>query len=694
MGAVSTPDETPPSDAPRPRLWRAVGLALLMGLHFGLAADTARRQSVTHDEVAHLPAGVSYYERGTFKMYRLSPPLGRLVPSLALLPLPLPRVYDRSWAQLDPASHWAFAAEWTYAAERGELRWPDGSRVDVAPETARQLYLDAFTRGRLVVAAWSALTLLVAFAWARWWFGAASGWLAAALYAVCPQLIGGASLMTTDLATASTAFVAGYTFARWLDRPTWSRVLVAGVALALAQLVKMTLLWLIPAFAVWGAWALRRHLQTTKAPLLQLAALPLIAILTFDAVYLFEGVGVPLGDMQLVCDMLTRERTATDGGETSQHPVYAEILERRVNRFRGTWLGGLPCPLPRHYVEGWDEQKLEMDGGSLAIPHRKRSYLIYLHGELREGARGQSWWYYYPYALLIRLPLGTWALAALALVLWTVDALRSQPSAESVARGPRILALAWLAVFPVLLVAIVIDATIGVRHVLSAVPFLLLLCASTAADHRPVWLRVLAVGGLLVNAVSVAQVHPHELAYYNALVGGPANGFRQTSDADAGQDLRRLARWLDRHPEWKREVRLAYSGQTFPEWEGIAHRLAPRDLRHVPFGARLPGERLTAPWSYGPQPGKFAVSTHFVIGFPYHTPLPRSLLLGLPAPTLKRVLKPVPYLMIPRGCYQYFGGLEPIVEPEVGYSILLYDVSLEQANALRRELKLPLLPPR
>ena len=49
-------------------------------------------------------------------------------------------------------------------------------------------------------------------------------------------------------------------------------------------------------------------------------------------------------------------------------------------------------------------------------------------------------------------------------------------------------------------------------------------------------------------------------------------------------------------------------------------------------------------------------------------------------------------LTVPRDTYLYFEELTPRIEPEVGYSLLLYDVTLADANRVRRRIGLPELP--
>ena len=67
----------------RPRLILAV--VALLGLHYALAASSLLRENPTIDEVVHLPAGISYWQKGTFKLYPHNPPLIKLVAALPVV---------------------------------------------------------------------------------------------------------------------------------------------------------------------------------------------------------------------------------------------------------------------------------------------------------------------------------------------------------------------------------------------------------------------------------------------------------------------------------------------------------------------------------------------------------------------------------------------------------------------------------
>src|SRR4051812_49983918 len=85
-----TPATPPPSTtaATRPEPAHRSGrvtwllVAAILAAHYVLAALSLRQENPTIDEVNHLPAGISYWKAGTFKLYHHNPPLLKLVAAL------------------------------------------------------------------------------------------------------------------------------------------------------------------------------------------------------------------------------------------------------------------------------------------------------------------------------------------------------------------------------------------------------------------------------------------------------------------------------------------------------------------------------------------------------------------------------------------------------------------------------------
>ena len=75
-------------------------------------------------------------------------------------------------------------------------------------------------------------------------------------------------------------------------------------------------------------------------------------------------------------------------------------------------------------------------------------------------------------------------------------------------------------------------------------------------------------------------IRPNYLAYFNELVGGPAQGYKHLADSslDWGQDLPALKQWLDREglqPSGATNVYLSYFGTARPEYYGIQATMLP-----------------------------------------------------------------------------------------------------------------------
>lgn len=689
--SLKTVSVIPPSTvAPPSSRWTIALLALLMAAHFLLVCDEIIRSTPTLDEVAHLPAGQTYLEKQTFRMYRHSPPLARLVAAAVAWPTHPDLLYDRTWKFHEPANHWAFAFEVIAA--------------NATKEESRKRYIDSFTYGRYGIAVWSMLTIPFLYWWGANWFGRWSGLLAATLWTFSPNILAHAGLVTTDLAATSAGFIASFFFSRWLERPTWSRFGIATAALGLAQLVKFSSLWLYFIFAFWLlssiSWERIRsrkgNLQTptknephpTKGILkscLGYGAMVLLSFIVIDVGYLFEGVGTPLGSFPFLSESLTRARRFDDSpAPESNNLTYRKIWQVRVNRFQGTPLAYVPCPLPYHFVAGFDEQKFEAEG----------KYPMYLRGEfapplLSADARTsifnrRGWWYYYFYALAVKSPLSTMVLIAFAVALAIY-----RPATRS------IIPLLYLAFVPILAMSFFTDINLGLRYVLASLPFLFVVAGSLVTTDRPRWVYWVTGLALGWNLVVIARIHPHELSYFNEVVGGPTQGRYHLIDSniDWGQDLRGLARWLDQHPEWKKDVRIGYAGTISPEFEGIDnYHLAPRDLRQVRDDQLLPWEKKSDPLTWGPLPGKYAISVNFERGMRFHTPCPLRQFVNYRGQLGGGSIPGSWMVEIPRESYSYFQQFTPKIEPSIGYSILLYDVSKEEANRVRQQMGLPLLP--
>jgi len=201
----------------------------------------------------------------------------------------------------------------------------------------------------------------------------------------------------------------------------------------------------------------------------------------------------------------------------------------------------LPCP---EYLEGLSYQLADSAGH----PH-------YLRGNI-----GPGWYTYFLHAMAYKTPEPVLLLLAGALVML-------------LRRDDRYLLIrVALPACLFFMVMSLVRADKGLRYVLPCLPFWYLLCGRPLAWwHRrhPRTFTGLAVALVCWAWIGQYRIHPHYLAYFNDLSGGPAQGryLLVDSNLDWGQDLPGLAAYLRSHDAGR--VHLAYFGLASPDYYGI-----------------------------------------------------------------------------------------------------------------------------
>ncbi len=171
--------------------------------------------------------------------------------------------------------------------------------------------------------------------------------------------------------------------------------------------------------------------------------------------------------------------------------------------------------------------------------------------------------YFYTMSLLLKTPIA--AMIGLVLAIWVFvkKAVRGQWISEAFLLAP---ALAIFALFAVH------AQCLGLRYVLPMYPFLFVFTAGGIACLLSRKTMTVLCGGLAIWYLGASvYIHPHYLAYFNELVGGPDNGYKYFVDSnlDWGQDLKGLGRYMREHHIPK--VLLSYSGTDSPQRYGIAY---------------------------------------------------------------------------------------------------------------------------
>lgn len=660
--------------------FRALGFpasaaACLLAIHVAMAEQSLLQENPTVDEVVHLPAGITYWQQGTFRLYPHNPPLVKLVAAIPVLgagPVTAPVYQMPSWTSPDPSPA-TFAQ--TFAFHN------------------RERYFELFRLARMVMPLFSVIGGLVVYLWSRELYGWGGGLLSLALWVFCPNILAHGRLITADVGSTAIGAAATYAFWRSLKQPSKGRILLAGVLLGLAQLTKFSMILL---YAIWPfLWLTRQWL--TKAPgarwrgllcaVLRGAVVVVLSVLTINMGYGFEGTGIPLGRFEFGSRALTTPLAeGIRRPPPTRNELYARAWTFRENRFRRNVMAALPVPLPRHYVLGFDEQKMETEGlllrevkafdayarGDLSRARdelasgdrRVVGYRVYLNGELRDS----GWWYYYLAALLYKVPEGTWLLVGLASALLLAQRRPRESWADE-------LTLAAVPLVVLISMSALTDINLGLRYVLPIAPYVFIAVGKTVpwierlSGPRQLTGRAFIALALGLTIAATARIHPHYLAYFNWLSGGPDRDPPRLIDSnlDWGQDLLGLREWCRRKLP-NQPIGLAYFGQINPSIFTLRGDRFDWFLPPARPGSIRPVGDITNPRLIGPArsltPGYYAISATLVYGLPWRLYDSALVFPDAWAPTWN-AFQP--------DAFGYFRRFRPLVR--IGHSILVYELT-------------------
>jgi len=440
---------------------------------------------------------------------------------LAAVPLVLAGDQTPSTSRIDatPPNRWVSRALFTYAHD-----------VLYADQHAdRRLY-----SARFAIVVLGLLLGVLIFAWANAWLGYWPAVAALAMYALEPNLLAHASLVTTDFGVTAFVFAALYYLWRVQRHPTTVNITALVLAFACAQLTKFSGLALVPIIALLLAVVVEnRSLRWTTAA----SIVGAMAVVTFAAIWLVYGMRFTPGAndewlFRVYDDPVVRERV----------PLLTSIVQ---------WVDTHRL-LPNAYANG------------LLLSQAKAQVRdAFLAGQFSET----GWWYYFPVAFLLKTPIALIVAAILGTIV-----LVSRRASLGIVNAAFVAVPA--AVFAAIAVATPLN--IGLRHVLPLYPFVILLAAAGVSelgrrsDGRMV-LGILAVFWCL----EFARAYPHPIAFFNAFAGGPQNGYRFLVDSnlDWGQDLKPLKRWMDE--QGVRQIALGYFGTADAAYYGIRYTPLP-----------------------------------------------------------------------------------------------------------------------
>ena len=355
------------------------------------------------------------------------------------------------------------------------------------------------------------------FAWAGSLYGRAAGLAALFLFCFEPNVLAHSGLATLDLGVA--AFLFWAFFFLWRSFRSGGRAdrIMACAAMSAALLSKFTAVFLLPVFLLLLGVVLARRGSVASR-----AGKVILGLVFFGA--LFVAASHALYHMPGVSGEGRRAAEISASAHASRLSTGSEVSDGSAIARAAGFL------LPDLYVDGALGKLRHSAGGHFAYLMGKRSL--------------EGWWYYFPAALALKTPLPFLAAFLLSLFLGLSGRLRPAGADYAFLLLPLfcyVCAMAWTGV------------NIGVRHVLLFYPFgAVIASALLACDlrRRRILVALCLLGGAW-HLVGTVRIHPHYLAYFNEIAGGPEGGSRYLIDSnvDWGQDDKLLVKFIADEPD-------------------------------------------------------------------------------------------------------------------------------------------------
>ena len=529
-----------------------------------LAIVSVWNDSPVVDEIPHIGAGYSYVVQHSYQFNPEHPPLAKDLAGLALLPLHLNQTafsqkYSANWPT-DVNGEWNFGRA---------LIFQTGNDAITLVRVAKLPMLLFF-----IVSAW------IIFIWTRKLFGDKAGLLATFLFSFTPTVIAHSRLVTTDIALLCGIMASLYFFVNYLENQNTKNFWLASIALGFGLLTKFSaflLILLLVFLALVWAYA---HLQKLSG-MIRLAWKSVL-IIAFGFIFVVGPV------YQLHLLNYSPQKQKSDA---------AVILQTYGNRRLADpviWASDKPVLRPF----------AQYGLGVLMIFQRNvGGNQTYFMGTVYDKAVKS----YFPIVYALKEPIPFLILLIVAIM----GFFKYVHSREKHLRywirnhfGETALFL-WLLLYWA--TSINANLNIGIRHLIPVYGATAILVAgqlSILYEHVKAKKAYIAFVGVMCAwlLAETVMVFPYYLTYFNEFAGGPAGGhiYVVDSNLDWGQDLKRLADWVDANNIQK--ISLDYFG-----WADQSYYLG-KKLNWIRSG------QYTNAWQFladNPNGGYLAVSATF-----------------------------------------------------------------------------------
>ncbi|MEX0869824.1 MAG: glycosyltransferase family 39 protein, partial [Candidatus Spechtbacterales bacterium] len=254
----------------------ASGLLFIMA---GLMVYQASQWTTTMDESPHIVSGYSYLKNQDYRLNPEHPPLIKMIAGFPLLfqDLNFPHEHE-GWTNGTTLE----GGQWgQWSLGNAFLYWSENDPVSIT-FWARM--------GAMIV---TLLTGLLLFVWAKKLYGAIVGLFTLTLFTFSPTFLAHGHLSNTDIGAVFAFLLATYYLFKYLQDQSKRNLILAGIAFGIAQLLKFSLILIIPYFFVVAVmWVIFKERQnrifsadTGKVMLSYMGKLMMIGIIGLIVIY-------------------------------------------------------------------------------------------------------------------------------------------------------------------------------------------------------------------------------------------------------------------------------------------------------------------------------------------------------------------------------------------------------------------------
>lgn len=504
------------------KYWVGITVLFLLFVMGALMFFSVKGDSMIIDEDAHIPAGYSYISYGDYRLNPEHPPLVKDLAGLAV----------KIGGFKFPHEYWLSNANGAAINNQWQVGW---NFIYETGNDADALLMWA----KVPMILLSLLFGFFVYKWANELYGKKAGILALILYVFNANIIAHSRFVTTDLGISFAFFVNMYFVYRYLKKPNWKTLLLAGLTFGIVLVTKFSAAVLVPTYAIiWLMLAVRKGKEEKKLFLekiedkslgkrllsgfVSFAVIGIIGVTFMWLFYIPHTINMPA--------QVQKDLIAESGVGPFTEPLQA-LAGNSATKPLAQWLLGF----------------------TMVTAHVEGGHDAFLLGE----TSNQGWWYYYPVTIALKTQIAIFVLLLLMVLYW--KKLKKKDWFTET--------YFWVLPAVLLLMGMQGKINLGIRYMLPIYAFAFVSLSKLAIDFdvKALWVSVkkgfsdmgekgstfVITGVVLVSMIwyvlSGILAYPFYLSYFNEFVGGYKNGYHYLTDSnvDWGQDIKRLKTWTE-----------------------------------------------------------------------------------------------------------------------------------------------------